>query len=63
MFCLLFLFSRGSVIANVTIKYKYINRDQVVNFMDMMKKGTISNMAVGEYSVSSKTSKCYHFQT
>ena len=56
----LLLFRRGSIIAELTVQYKHVNRDQVISFIAKMKSTKkLNNMSVSEVSVKSPSSK-YH---
>lgn len=57
-FVIFFACSRGSVIADFSVSYNYLDHDQVVFVLDEMEsKKRLSNMSVGFYSTNSTKSK------
>ena len=57
-YVLIYIFSRGSVIADVTVTYFYVNRDQVVRFLDGLDRTKkLINMPISSTDTNSTSSK------
>ena len=48
------------MIADFTVTYKYVNRDQIIQFIDTLTyNSSIGDMAVGKFSVNSTSGKVF----